>query len=73
MLRRVEREKGVCVYVCVFVGGVSSSAATSHVVISLISFFISFLTSFERYEMSTMLMAAEIVNMVGAGRFITLL
>lgn len=59
--------------VCVFAGGASSSAATSHAVISLISFFISFLTSFEMYEMSTMLMAADMVNMVGAGSFIPLL
>lgn len=71
MLRRVEREEGVCA--CVFAGGAPSSAATSHVVISLISFFISFLTSFEKYEMSTMLMAAKMVNTVGAERFIPLL
>lgn len=51
--------------VSVFVGGASSSVASTHVVISL--FFISFLTSFERYEMSTMLMAAEMLNTVGAG------
>lgn len=69
MLRRLEREE----FVCVFAGGASSSAATSRVVISLISFFISFLTSFEKYEMSTMLMAAKMVNTVGAGRFIPLL
>lgn len=71
MLRRVEREEEVCA--CVFAGGAPSSAPTSHVVISLISFFISFLTSFEKYEMSTMLMAAEMVNTVGAERFIPLL
>lgn len=58
---------------CVFAGGGSSSAATSHVVISLISFFIYFLTSFEKYEMSTLLMAAKMMNTVGAGRFIPLL
>lgn len=39
----------------------------------LFHLFISFLTSFEKYEMSTMWMAAEMVNTVGAERFILLL
>jgi len=38
------------------------------VVISLISFFIYFLTSFEKYEMSTVLMAAQMVNTVHGRR-----